>query len=176
MHVDRLVVATGLARDHRDVVGGAARGGVGVEILAKAEVLRVRPKDGDVGLPVLDVAERVEAVHGPAVDREPGPRAAVVDVVRGRIRGRRQALGVLRPDAGEIAEVVIEGVILFHNHNDMLNRVGGLGHRCARRARSHYTQYGAGRPNGHHRRINPPQSCASRSELFGVRLYGFGVH
>jgi hypothetical protein len=86
----------------------------------------------------------------------------MVDVMRGRIRGRRlgDAVG---PDAGEIAEVIIEGVILFHNYHDMLNWIGGLGYRRARRAchaRSNDTHYGAGRSYGHYRRINPPQSCA----------------
>jgi len=41
----------------------------------------------------------------------------------------------------------------------MLNGVGsGLIYRRTRRASGHYTQYGTSRPNGHHRRINPPQS------------------
>ncbi len=64
------------------------------------------------------------------------PRAAVIDVVRGRIRGRRLGQGELRSDTGEITEVIIEGVILFHNYNDMLNWVGGLGYRRACHARS----------------------------------------
>src|SRR5215472_7977717 len=145
--VDGLVVAAGLPGDHRDVVGRAAGGGVGVEVLAQPVVLRVGPVHRDVGLLVLDVAERVEAVHGAAVDREPGPRAAVVDVMRGRIGGRRQGLGVLRPDAGEIAEVIIEGVILLHNHHDMLNRIGSLIYRRTRRTSSHYTHYGTSRPD-----------------------------
>jgi hypothetical protein len=43
----------------------------------------------------------------------------------------------LRPDAGEIAEVIIEGVILFHNYDDMLNGVGSsLTNRRACHARS----------------------------------------
>jgi len=81
----------------------------------------------------------------------------------------------LRPDAGEIAEVIVESMVLFHNHNDMLNRVGGLGCRRACHADSYYAKYGAGRPYGHYRRINPPQSYASRSKILGVRLSRFGI-
>jgi len=86
-------------------------------------MLRVRPVDGDVALLVLDLAQRVEAVHLAVVDREPGARAAVVDVVRGGVGGRWQGSAV---GTGVVAEVVIEGVVFLHNHNDMLNGIGRL--------------------------------------------------
>ena len=56
--------------------------GIGEEVLAETIMLRVRPVHRDIALLVLDRAERVEAVHCPAVHRVQGPRPAVIDIVR----------------------------------------------------------------------------------------------
>jgi hypothetical protein len=96
--------------------------------------------------------------------------------------GGRLGQRVARPDAGEITEVIIEGVILLHNYHNMLYRVrgggggGGLLYRRTCHSRGQYAHYGAGRSYDHYRRINPPQSCASRSGLSGVRISRFRVH
>jgi hypothetical protein len=84
----------------------------------------------------------------------------VVDVMRRRIRGGRLPKAIGRPDTREIAEVIIEGMILFHNHHDMLNRIRRLLRRGLRPARRNCTHHGTDRPNGHYRRINPQQSPA----------------
>ena len=82
-------------------LGVLLRGGVGEEVLAQPVMLRIRPVDGDVALLVLDLAEWVEAVHRPAVDREQGPRAAVVDVVRGRIEAAGSVRAYCEPTPGK---------------------------------------------------------------------------
>ena len=78
----------------------------------------VVPVHRDVTAPVLNRAQRVEAVHLAAVDCGHGPRPAVPYVVRCRVGRRRLDDPV---DSREGTEVVIEGVVLLHDHDDVLD-------------------------------------------------------
>jgi hypothetical protein len=127
-------------------------------------MLRVGPVDGDVALLVLDLAQRVEAVHRAVVHRKPGPRPAVVDVMRGGVAGRRQGNAI---DTRELAEVIIEGMVFLHNNNDMLNGVRRLVNFRAGCARGHPGTRRPGYCYDCYRRINPPQ-FGLPSDLFGV--------
>jgi hypothetical protein len=86
--------------------------------------------------------------------------------MRGGVRSRRlgNAVGT---DTGEIAEVIIEGVIFLHNHNDMLNGVRRLVDRRAGHVRGHHGRRSPGYYYDRYRRINPPQFSLP-SDLSGV--------
>ena len=163
VHVgDRLGVSSCLGGDHRQVVGRAAGRRGGEEVVAQAEVGRVVPIDGDVTALVLHLAQRIEAVHLAAVDRGQRPRPVVADVVRCRVGGRR--LGDTG-GSGEGSEVVVEGVVLLHDHDDVLDGTG-LGTR--RRRPEHQnasSQHDQGRDDPASASHSEPPRCCSYTAI-----------
>ena len=146
-----------LRREDVEVAGEARSDHLRVEVIGEREVLGVLPVIRNVGFLVLGIRERVVGVRRRAAGEVPAVHLAVVVVdepgaVRvaqvvihrvGRVgdgelgavalRVRRRAFG-----AGEAAEVVVEGVVLLHDDDDVLDRVGrvgrtGLGGRRASR-------------------------------------------
>ena len=124
------------------------------KMIGEREVARVLPIVGNVGLEILIVRVIVgPAVHGAVVPVGERAVVAVADVV-GEHRGRLAHVGsvglLLRAlGAGEAAEVVVEGVVLLHDDDDMIERNLALhvdARRRARRRRSLATERSAPSP------------------------------
>ncbi len=97
-------------RDQHEVVGLGLAGYVGEIVVTQGVLLSVRPVSGDVVSSVL-------LVNGAGRALKPG-HMIVARVGRGgvgRVR-ERDAVG-----AGETPEVVVEGVVLFDNDDNVLN-------------------------------------------------------
>ncbi len=131
--------AAGLGRDGVEMIGQRRPGEGGEEAVAEREPVGIGPVVGQVGAVV--VAHRVrgapglnEAVHPPAVHRRVGhlPGVAhIVGEVEGEVKGphfRRPAGEERHPQAGRKAlgagvgaEVVVEGVVLLNQEDDVLD-------------------------------------------------------
>ncbi len=124
--------------DHH-VAGEARAEDVGEEVVAERERLRVRPVVRNVGLRVLRVREvvavlrraggEVPAVHSAVCQIRERAGVLVAEIARRRVRGvgRRDRAPVRELAdrgplcAGERAEVVVERVVLFDDHHDVLD-------------------------------------------------------
>ena len=129
-----------LRREEEHVPGEARPEHVGEEVIAEGECLGVGPVVRNARFAVLGIREVVSVdgrgvVQVPTIHSAIGPieqcaGVGVTEIARSRVRGLRRRDGTAVGEqtrrgsqrAGKGAEVVVEGVVLFHDHDDVLDR------------------------------------------------------
>src|SRR5712691_179358 len=101
------------------MVGGAARGQRGEEVVADAELLCIGPVGRNIGLRFLNIAELREFVHFAVIDGSESDIAAMAEVSTQRIGCVCLVEAV---DSEKAAKDVIERVVFQHDDDNMLDR------------------------------------------------------